>query len=65
MEPKTKKLQKLTLKKEIVSSLDKKELKDLKGGFTTSFFQCSQVGPVCCADSICTCSYITDNSSGY
>jgi bacteriocin-like protein len=43
----TKKLKKLSLKKEIVSSLNNKELQNIQGGWTTSFEQCSN-NFVCC-----------------
>jgi bacteriocin-like protein len=46
----TKKLKKLSLKKEIVSSLNNKELQNIQGGWTTSHGICSMivVFDICC-----------------
>lgn len=41
-----KKLQKLTLKKETISELNKKELSDIQGGWTTTIGECSHL--FCC-----------------
>lgn len=39
---------KLSLSKEIISSLDKRELQNIRGGLTTSYLGCS--GITCCDD---------------
>lgn len=39
---------KLSLSKEIISSLDKHELQNIRGGLTTSYLDCS--GITCCDD---------------
>lgn len=42
-----KKLQKLSLKKETISELNKKELSDIQGGWTTTIGDCSHFACCC------------------
>lgn len=50
-----KKLNKLTLKKEVISSLTSDELKNVKGGWTTTFGECSHI--LCCNTLAKSCNF--------
>lgn len=57
-----KKLSKLSLRKEVISSLDKNELKNAQGGWTTTIGDCSHL-LCCCTIIVCDGSECNDTAT--